>query len=136
DRSGCHLAHHIAAMQFDGDSAGAEIERYLLVDTPARHVTADFPFARCEHVEAFDIKPRTRRVCARPGMHSDGGVYRIDHALISYRLGENVHHPSLHRLHRHRNVTVRRQETNRHWVSARDEMLLQLETACPRHANI
>src|SRR4051812_28844006 len=54
---------------------------------------------------------------------------------MSQRLRQKFDSSRLHRLHRHRNVTVTADEDNRH-VGAFAELLLQVETAESREAHI
>ena len=60
----------------------------------------------------------------------------VEQRLVPDRLGQEIDGAGLHRLHCHRDVAVTGEEDNRLRVVCRGEMLLEIETARPRHADI
>ena len=60
----------------------------------------------------------------------------IQQVLIAERFLQEVHGTVLHGLHCHGDVTVSRDEDDRHQRAARIELLLQLQAAHARHADI
>ena len=96
-RSGLHLSHQLAAMDFNRDLADANVLSYLLVDAAGHH--------RCHHLTLARRESRARpqlgdRLFVRqPGTISrDPQLDRVQQVLITERLGQKLHRSPLHRL--------------------------------------
>src|SRR5215470_3523075 len=67
---------------------------------------------------------------------SEPGLDSLEKILISERFGEEFYGAALHRLHGHRNVSVRCDEDDRHLPVCRGKVALKLETTSLRHSNV
>ena len=123
-------------MQFDGNLADAKIECDLLVKAALCDFAQDFALARRQLCVAVDVLLDEPGRLPLRDIFLDRSRNRVEERLISYRLRKEVNGSSLDRLHRHRDVTVTREEDDRSRVAVYGEMLLEVQPACSRHANI
>src|ERR1700740_1732239 len=124
-----HLAHDLAAMYFYRDFAYAEVGCDLLVQLPVHHERHDLALPRRQGFEtscqlrhgSFLIKP-----CSIPSMAE---LNRFKQILFSEWLSQKFDRATLHRLDRHRNVTMPGDEDDRQLPLGSREFALELEPA-------
>ena len=123
-------------MQLYRDLADAQFEGDLFVKATLYHFAQDFALARRQFCVAVDVLlDEPGRIPLRD-IFLDRSRDRVEERLISYRLREEVNGPRLDRLHRHCDVTMTREEDDRSRIAVQGEMLLEIQPACSRHANI
>jgi hypothetical protein len=128
------ILHDIGAVQLDRDLAYPEVEGDLLAEAPPRHFTQDL--AVRQRLQAFDVAPDDQGVGPSRRVERNAGDHRIEQRLVAHRLGEKIDGARLHRLHRHRNITMSSQEDDRLRIAALRQMVLQVKAARPRHAHV
>src|SRR6266850_5397763 len=105
-----HLAHYLATMNFYRDFAYAEIVCYLLVQPPGHHERHDLALPRRQRFET------NFQLCHSPFLLKPGSITgmtelnRFKQILLPERLCQEFDCATLHRLHRHWNVTMSRNE--------------------------
>src|SRR6516162_67102 len=128
-RSRLHLSHDLAAMDFYGDLADADIEGDLLVETAGHHQGHDFALAGGER-----LKPRPQRgdclfVLQPCAIAREAQLDRVQQVLIAERLGQELDRSSLYRLDGHWDVAVSGDEDDRNLNVRCRELSLKIETA-------
>src|SRR3974390_3606068 len=121
-------------MHLYGGFGGADVGGNLFVQTTGRDPDHALTLAGAERVEALPdhiqcflaLPPRT--------IAREAGLDGVEQVLLAERFGEELDGPSLHRLHRHRDVAVRRNEDDRQFPVRRRKGALQIETAATRHS--
>src|ERR1700747_667837 len=93
-----------------------------------------FPWG--QRVEALPDHHQGLFILAPSTIASEAELDRVDQVLITERLGQELNGTALHRLHRHRDVTVSRYEDDRDLDISSRELALKIQTAPPRQSNV
>src|SRR5580693_3308715 len=111
-------------MHFHRGFSDADIEGNLFAEAAARNLNHDLALSGAERGEAlpevhqslFIFPPRTAARKAE--------LNGVEEVLIAVRLGQELNGTPLHRLHRHRDVAVPRDEDDREFPVCRSELAL------------
>jgi hypothetical protein len=94
------------------------------------------PFPWTERLEARVERTQGLFILTPKTIASEAEVDRVNQILITARLGQELNGTTLHRLHRHWDVTVRRYEDDRDLDICGCELVLKIQTASLRHSNV
>src|SRR5262245_33767618 len=108
----------------------------LLVQAAGHDMEHDLTLAGAERVETLPDSSRSPITLPSGAIASESGFDGLNEVLITEWLGQELYGTSLHRLHGHRDVGVRRDEDNRHLPVCRSKVALKLEAASPRHSHV
>src|SRR5262245_58886242 len=131
-----HLAHQVDAMHLHRGFSDANIMGNLLVQASGHDMEHDLTLAGAERVETLPERSQSPITLPSGTITSQSGFDRLNEVLITERLCQELYGTSLHRLHGHRNVSVRCDEDDRHLPVCRGEVALKLKTASARHSHV
>src|SRR5262249_55212693 len=121
--------HCPAAMHFDRCFRDADVVSNLFAEAAAHHLYHDLALPRAQRSEAvFQARQRLLTLPAYPVARKAelDGVKQI---LVAERLCEELDGAPLHRLNRHGNIAMSRDEDNRKVSFGSGEFLLEVEAA-------
>src|SRR5437588_2816911 len=131
-----HFSHEVAAMDLHGNLAEAQFGRYLLVHEPGRHQPHHLPLARAQRLmEAFQSRFRLLLLAPEP-VAVDRCSDRVQHVLITKRLGQEIDGPRLHGLYRHGYVAMSGHEDDWNMNIYLGELALEIQAALSRQPDI
>src|ERR1700756_1756087 len=93
-----------------------------------------FPWA--QRIEARPEHSQGLFILAPSMIASEAQLDRVDQVLITEGFGQKLNRAALHRLHRHRDITVPRYEDNRDLGIRSRELALKIQTAPPRQSDV
>src|SRR5215469_10544018 len=109
-RTGLHLLHRPAAMHLHRGFGDAEIEGNLFAEAPARNLNHDLALSGAERGEALSEVRQSLFIVPPRTIPRKAELDGIEEVLITERLGQELNGTPLHRLHRHRDVAMPRDE--------------------------
>ena len=117
----------------------SEIPRSWAICLLRRPRTTWIIISRSRGLSDFELRPERAQglfILAPSTIASEAHLDRVDQVLITEGLGQELNGAALHRLHRHRDVTVPRYEDNRDLDIRSRELALKIQTAPPRQSNV
>src|ERR1700757_2641429 len=113
-----------------------EIMSDLLAQAALHDVDHYLTFPWAQRIEARPERTQGLFILAPSTIASEAELDRVDQVLITERLGQELNGTALHRLYRHRDVTVPRYEDDRDLDIRSRELALKIQTAPPRQSNV
>src|SRR3984885_16158034 len=135
-RAGVHLPHRSATVDLHSCLGDADFAGNLFAEATLRDLNHDLALPGTERREAlleggqslFVLSPRT--------IPREAELNRVEQLLITERLRQELNGAALHRLHRHRNVAMPRDEDDRELHSRPGELALKIKAALPRQSDV
>ena len=93
-RSRIHFLHHLAAMDLDGDFAGAQFARDLFVEQTRDHPGHDFTLASGQRIKSLAQLGGFRPLLTRAAVAFQRLLNRVEQILIAKGFGEKLHAPA------------------------------------------
>src|SRR3974390_61120 len=129
NRSGLHLAHHLAAMESGGNVADADGPRGLLVRLTRSSQHHYLTLARSKRFESLPNPGKHLVAFTSSPIVLNGQQYCLDQSLVAVGLRQKFHRASLHCLDGHRDVGVTREEDDRRAVASASKLALKIQAA-------
>src|SRR5258706_4345113 len=136
ERAGLHFRHYLAAMDFDSFLADAKFESNLFVKHAGDHQHHHFSLSRRQRIETRTQVREFSAVFSGTLIATNRERNGVEQILIAERLGEKLYRAGLHRLYRHRYIAVAGDKDDGIVNASLKQLLLQIEAAEPRQANI
>src|SRR5881396_2323219 len=136
ERIGLHLLHHLAAVGFYRDFADAELATDLLVQPAGDHQVHDLPFAMGEGRVTLSDCPYLRLAIQGSPAALDGLADGAQQDVVAEWLRQELDSSPLHRLDRHRHVSVACDEDDGHIWTLRRDALLYVEAINTRKPHV
>jgi hypothetical protein len=127
DRARLHLPHHFPSVLLYCDLADAEFSTDLLIQPAVRYQGHDLPLSNCERGVAIPELPYLRSLAECNMTAPDGLADRAQQDIAPEWFHQELDSSGLHRPHGHRDVTMTRDEDDRH-LDPIDDALLHIET--------
>src|SRR3974377_2143828 len=123
-------------MHLHGRLGDSEVMRDLLVQSAGGSLDHELALTRAERIKTLS-QLSCRFLALAPG--AIAGEARLDciqEFLIAERFGKEFNGASLHRLYRHGDVAMCREEDDRKLLVRLRELTLKIEPASPRHSDV
>src|SRR6202035_3180440 len=135
-RSGLHLSHDLAAVDFYSDLADADVVGDLFVKAAGHHQGHYLTLAGGEGLEARPQRGDRRFILQPRAISREAQLDRVQQVLIAERLGQELDRSSLYRLDGHRDVAVSGDEDDRNVNVRRRQLSLKIETTSAGQSDI
>src|SRR4029077_5916733 len=134
--SGLHLLHDVASVDFYCGLAGSNFRGNLLIEPSGNHQSHYLPLSRSQSVIALLQIVDLALLFLRGVVPLERLLNCIQQILIPERFCQKFHGTRLQCPHRHRDVTVRRDEDDGDLHSALSQSTLKIESAHPRQSYV
>src|SRR6516225_6664769 len=123
-RTGLHLLHCPAAMHLHRGLGNTDIEGNLFAEAAARNLDHDLALPGAERGEAFPEVRQSLFILSPRAVARKAELNGVEEFLIAERLCQELNGTPFHRLHRHRDVAVPRDEDDREFPVCYRELAL------------
>src|ERR1035437_8500167 len=120
------------AMDLEGDFAGSELKRALLIEHARNYQSHDFALAWGERFVVLSQLAKFALLLTRHPIAIQSLMNRIQQILVPERLGQELHRPGFHGLHRHRNISMTGDEYDRNPDARVGQFALKIQTTDSR----
>jgi len=135
-RSGLHLSHDLAAMNFYSGLADADVVRDLLVEAASHDQGHNLTLAGGEGLEARPQRGDCLFVLQPRAISLEAQLDRVQQVLIAERFCQELDRSSFYRLDGHRDVAMSGDEDDRNVNVGRRELSLKIETTSAGQSDI
>src|SRR5215469_6317858 len=126
ERLSLHFAHHITALDLYSYLAGSKFTSDLLVQLARNHEAHHVALTRSQRTVAL-LKIRCPgATLACQAVPLQRLLNRVEEILVSKGFRQKLHRTRLHRLHRHRNISVTSDEDDGNPNSGRNQVSLKV----------
>jgi hypothetical protein len=119
----------VSALDLDGDFTGPELESYLFIEHARNHQAHDLTLARRPQLVAPLQLAKPGLLLAHHPVAIQSLVDRIQQVLVPEGLGQELHRFGFHGLHRHRNISMTRDEDDGNPDTRVSQLALKIQTA-------
>src|ERR1700730_15127216 len=123
-------------MHFHGGFGNADIARNLLAKAAVRDLNHDLALPGAQRLEASPEGGQSLLILPPSAITSEAKLNGVEELLITERLRKELDRTTLHRLPRHRDVAVPRDEDDWEFPVRRGELALKIKTALPRQPDV
>src|ERR1700677_3040003 len=135
-RSGVHLPHRSAAVDFHSGFGDTDFVGDLFAEATPRDLNHDLALPRTKRSEALPEGGRSLFILSPSAITRKAELNRFEQLLIPKRLCQELDGAAFHRLHRHRNVAMPRDEDDRELRIRPGELALKIKAALPRQSYV
>ena len=124
-----HFVHDVTAMKLDSFLSGSQFRGDLFIEHSRNDTRRHFALTRRKQ---FVTRTQTRQLSlqvARSAIAPNRLLDGVEQILLAKRFGKKLDRTGFHRLHRHRDITVTRNEDDRNLNAGCDQLPLQIQAA-------
>ena len=123
-------------MHLHGGFGNADIASNLFAKAAMRDLSHDLALPGAQRLEAFPEGGQGFLILPPSAITREAELNGVEDLLITERLRKELSGTTLHRLHRHRDVAVPRDEYDRDLPVRRGELALKIKTALSRQPDV
>src|SRR6202030_417947 len=131
-----HFVHDVTAMKLDSFLSGSQFRGDLFIEHSRNDTRRHFALTRRKkyvtRTQPRQLSLQVARSAIAPNRLLDG----VEQILLAKRLGKKPDRTGFHRLQRHRDITVTRNEDDRNLNAGCDHLPLQIQAAQPGQTHV